>query len=82
MERKERVEAEQVQTLTSRTIQTNHRESKGKIFDEKSFAKIGGRHQLLFRGSALKPQQAAFGKVDRVQNRSDQHLAFRGEPLT
>ena len=63
VERMERVEAEQVQTLTSRTIQTNHRESKGKIFDEKSFAKIGGHHQLLFRGSALKPQQAAFGKV-------------------
>ena len=78
----ERVEAEQVQTLTNRTIQTNHRESKGKIFDEKSFANIGGRHQLLFRGSALKPQQAALGKVDSVQCRSDQHLAFSGEPLT
>ena len=61
---------EQVQTLTSRTIQTNHRESKGKIFDEKSFAKIGGRHQLLFRGSALKPQQAAFGKVAQSTNLS------------
>ena len=60
----------QVQTLTSRTIQTNHRESKGKIFDEKSFAKIGGHHQLLFRGSALKPQQAAFGKVAQSTNLS------------